>query len=499
MSLQSNDNASAGGGDLRIAIIPALYAIVVLFSFTQYGITWDESVQARYGELALRYFTSGFRDHSVNQLRDLRLYGPMFETIAAAIYKFAPAAKYEIRHLLIAITGIASVVGTGYLCKNTRVNPMLGQLFLVLNPQFYGHTFNNSKDIPMACAAVFTMLAFARVLGDDPSPWNAIPLGLSLGAAMAIRSGAIILVAIAVAAILITRRWRAFVPLAISLPIAWAVMIAFWPWAHENPILNPLIAMRIASRFPAIYPVLFEGRQILSNQLPVRYLIEMLAITTPIATLLFALIGIGRVARRLDPPGVLAGCWLIFPVVLFCILRPNVYDGIRHFLFIIPAMAVLAAIGISVLPRYAVIVAFIPLISMIRLHPYESTYYNAFVDARNFDTDYWASSYREAAMWLRAHRCPARPTRVLVAATALSRECLTHYLDPRDFFVARTVDHVAGELPREFDYYVATTRYGFANNYPNTPVTMVIGRDGVPFTVIRGACAPVGERGLARQ
>jgi hypothetical protein len=78
---------------------------------------------------------------------------------------------------------------------------------------------------------------------------------------------------------------------------------------------------------------------------------------------------------------------------------------------------------------------------------------------------------------------------VLVAATALSRECLAHYLDPREFFIARTIDrHVNGALPPDFDYYVATTRYGFSNNYPATGVASVIGRNGVPFTVIRGAC-----------
>lgn len=494
---------------VRRWIVPALYAVAVLVTFTHYGVTWDESVQSRYGALALRYFGSGFRDHAVNQFRDLRYYGPLFEMLASLFSRLAPAHPYEMRHLLIAMTGVAAVIGAGVFCRRAGSDPLAGQLLLVLNPQFYGHSFNNSKDVPLACAAVWTMVAGARLLdrngesdlaesgardaaaADPIRRWTvgAVPFGLALGGAMAIRAGAIVLVGVLLAAIALTRRWRALAPLALAVPLAWLVMVAFWPWAHQSPILHPLEAMRVASHFPVAYPVLFEGREIVSDQLPARYLVEMLALTTPIATLTLLLLGLGRVVRRLDPAGVLAACWLLLPVILFVLLRPNVYDGIRHFLFIVPAMAILGAVGLAMLPRTAVVVALLPLIAILRFHPYESAYYNALADARRFDTDYWASSYREAALWLRTNRCPGRPTRVLVAATAISRECLTYYLDPRAFAVARTVDrNVTSALPGDFDFYVATTRFGFADNYPATPVVKTIGRAGVPYTVIRGAC-----------
>jgi hypothetical protein len=490
-------------------IVPALYGAAVLFTFTHYGVTWDESVQSRYGELTLRYFASGFRDHAVNQFRDLRYYGPLFEALAALFSRLAPAHMYEIRHLFIALTGVAAVIGAGRFCRRAGADPLAGQLLLVLNPQFYGHAFNNSKDVPLACAAVWTMVAGARLLdrsaagevaeeGESDAgradslrrlAATALPFGLALGAAMAIRAGAIVLVGVMFAAVAITRRWRALVPLALGLPLAWLVMVAFWPWAHQSPILHPLEAMRVASHFPVVYPVLFEGHEIASDQLPVRYLVEMLALTTPLATLTLLVLGLGRVVRRLDPAGVLAACWFLLPVILFVLLRPNVYDGIRHFLFIVPAMAILGAAGLAILPRSAIVVTLLPLIAMLRLHPYESAYYNVLADARRFDTDYWASSYREAALWLQANRCPSRPTRVLVAATAISRECLTAYLDPRAFTVARTVDRgVAGALPADFDYYVATTRFGFANNYPCSQVVKSVGRMVVAYSVIRGGC-----------
>ena len=38
---------------------------------------------------------------------------------------------------------------------------------------------------------------------------------------------------------------------------------------------------------------------------------------------------------------------LLLVLALFAVFRPNVYDGVRHFLFILPALAVLAAFGAS--------------------------------------------------------------------------------------------------------------------------------------------------------
>ena len=49
--------------------------------------------------------------------------------------------------------------------------------------------------------------------------------------------------------------------------------------------------------------------------------------------------------------GARAGCsllliQLLLPLLLYAIKRPNVYDGLRHFLFLLPAIALCAAVGI---------------------------------------------------------------------------------------------------------------------------------------------------------
>src|SRR5438105_2949167 len=99
-----------------IWIVPAAYLLVALATFWQYGITWDEPVQSRYGQLALHYYASFGHDRSVDQFLNLRFYGPLFEMIPAAIAHFLPAWTYEIRHLCIVLAAAMAVAGAGRTC-----------------------------------------------------------------------------------------------------------------------------------------------------------------------------------------------------------------------------------------------------------------------------------------------------------------------------------------------------------------------------------------------
>jgi hypothetical protein len=543
---------------VREAIVPVGYGLAALLTFRQYGITFDESVQSLYGELTLRYFTG----HGAYTFADLKFYGPLFETIAAIVYAPFPQWKFDIRHLLIAMTAVVTIIATGRLAKRADVDPLIAQLALVMLPQFCGHSFNNSKDIPFACACVVVVWAFVRMADGDGRwrmadggdrdasairhPPSAIGragvAGVALGAALAIRPGGALFFALTAIALVPWLKWR----IAIAGAVGWIVMVALWPWAQLNPILNPIRAMREAASFSAVMPVLFEGDFVRSNMLPRRYLAEMLAITIPLPILILAILGL---FIALHPPlhrvRVLIAAWLIVPVVLFTIWRPNVYDGVRHFLFLMPFLSLSVAMAAKEITRRwprrhpepaqrgegsrdaqrpAILRSFVALrrlrmtgfftpsqddggvaqlaivavlalsiVPIVRLHPYQSTYYNELVGGTRgaslrFETDYWLSSYREAAMWLRAHACPNRPTRVLAAATQSSIGCLGYYLPRDQFIVAHTGQTgIQGALPPQYDFYVGTTRWGYAANYDATPVAHFVGRDDAVFTVIRGS------------
>jgi hypothetical protein len=105
-----------------------------------------------------------------------------------------------------------------------------------------------------------------------------------------------------------------------------------------------------------------------------------------------------------------------FPVVFFVFFRPTAYNGIRHFLFVVPPMAVLAALGLDLLwtrlARFGrvyrrlfgaalTIVLVIQCWVMIQLHPDEYVYYNILTGGVKgaqgaYELDYWGNSLLEA-------------------------------------------------------------------------------------------------------
>jgi len=515
-------------------VLLILAAVVFASIFADYGITWDESVQAAYGELVLDYFASGGEDTRCNEYFNLFYYGPLFESATAAIYGAFDGWKYEIRHAAIGVTALLTLVAVwrfGRLLGSPAVS-FYAVLSLLMMPRFIGHAFNNSKDIPFACVFAWAMFGMGRLLAGRGWRWIDVLLcGAGIGLALSVRVGALLLLALlacgVAASVLLwpdeRGRWRERpldrgFKLAAIVATAWVVMTATWPWAHAAPLSRPLIALSEMSSFTFSYPTLFAGELVRSDQLPRHYLPFYLTIVTPLAVLGLAAFGLAasiyeRVSRPREArtvPGVLVLLWLVLPLTYVVVTRPNVYDGIRHFLFVLPALALFGGLGAAwVVERLAgwrrplaatllLAALAVSLGDQIALHPYQSSYFNRLVGGvgeawRRFDTDYWASSYREAMQWIereaRAH--PGRETVVVVACNQSNRPCAESYLPAPGAGAAPAVTlHCIWEggepRPAEAHYYVAMLRYGKAAAfYPNWPVVHRIGRQGAVFSVIK--------------
>jgi hypothetical protein len=95
------------------------------------------------------------------------------------------------------------------------------------------------------------------------------------------------------------------------------------------------------------------------------------------------------------------------------------YDGFRHFLFILPPVFIFIAFVFD-LPFKAwtssttwlyaglVLALILPgVAAIVRLHPYEYAYYNSFIGGtdgafRSYETDYWLTCYKDAVQRLDA-------------------------------------------------------------------------------------------------
>lgn len=498
------------------AILIALYLAIAGLTFLDYGISWDEPLQAEYAAMVIDYYASGFEDRRYETFFNLAYYGPVFEVLPALVYERLPDWKYEIRHLFIVLAAAASFVAVMMIARKMSADPRLAAfavLALMLMPRYYGHTFLNSKDIPFAAAFSWSIYALI-LLAERPGLRTTLVAGAVTGLTLGIRVGGVLVFVIAGASMLLhawlERSGRAAAVgivrrLAAAGVLAWIVMFLVWPWAHSRPIANPMEALGSSMSFQPPIPVRFAGETLTSADLPRHYLAHMLAIVTPLPVLALAAVGfvatLRRLLRRALPLAhIMVLAWAVIPPLIQVILGSPLYNGTRHFLFVYPAAALLAGTGAIVLTtivgsRFATLGIAAALLSvvpaMVTLHPYQYVYYNEAVGglrgaAADYDADYWAASYREAAHWINSHQCSGG-TRVLIAGDRYSEPALAHFASP-GVTTSTLRSHGREVLPEAFDYYVGVRRQEMDPHYAAEPVVHRIERAGTTLAVIRGGC-----------
>ena len=359
-------------------LIFAVLAVLTAYTFTDYGVSWDEQVQDIYGHDLLHFYLTSFRDQSAFHYLNLRYYGGAFDLVAAGLNAVSPFGEYETRHLLGGIVGLVGFFGawrlTGLLAGQRAA--FIALLLLALTPLLYGHNFINPKDAPFAWALVWSMYYACRAIMELPKPSRgaAIGLGVALGLALGTRVvGVIALVYCAPSFLayaggrylalrdrkLLGRELTTFlVALWPAIPVAFVLTALFWPWVVQSPD-NLDTALTLFSHFPWKGEVLFNGHTYSSTDLPGLYLPLLLALQLPepvLAGVVVACVSGLRAARRLglgllrDRRALCYGVLLaaiIVPLLDFLLLRPAIYNGIRHFLFVVPPLVILGAIGID--------------------------------------------------------------------------------------------------------------------------------------------------------
>lgn len=507
--------------------------IIWLFIHGDYGITWDEPQNCSYGEAVRAYFFTpeSFEHFShLNFAPNAYFYGPLLSLVCAMISHATNADIFAVRHAVQGLFWVAMFFPVCALGRRIagKAGAWCAGLALLGMPTLLGHAFNNPKDPPLACAAIWLLHLSIAAANARRLNWrHVLTLGAGIGFVLLMRPGAWFLCVLPGLVPLATA-WRAFkgedqrhilrktlntLPILVAaIAFGWVLMILPWPSALHSPVIFPIRAAFYAMHFDGIYPTIFRGSIYASNELPWDYLLTYLVLTLPLPLLLLGLWGqlvLWRkaclsISKRMAVLGTVFLFW--FPMVMFIVMRPNIYDGMRHFLFILPAAAVMAgAAAADLIHRWpalhktfawpaAVLLLLSAVPAMIQMHPYESVFFNRLAGSRitlpsRYEIDYWLSSYREAALWLNGiQEKSSKPLSVAVASSDDSAlPCLTHYLAPGIRVTRITfADYTHFQLPPEIDYYVATSRLDQWRNFPINPAVHVIERDGILLTVIRG-------------
>lgn len=442
--LPLKQGTSSPGDRLFQKIFPFL-CLAVLFAMLwlsfDFGVTWDEWMQATYGKLIWRFLLSGGQNQDFMRFGDtLHLYGGFFDSITAFVYGnlFDKFPEFLARHRHATVKDLATqdIAGSGYWETRHFINAIFGfltafyaariakkidgpraaclvLLFLFFSPRFLGHSMNNPKDIPFAATYIFSLFYMIRFIDEAPvfKRSTASMLAAGLGASISMRIGGILLICyfglfLGLFWLLAkVRKQQSSTP--VLKIILWGASIAlagylagmiFWPFGMMNPVKNPWIALSKMSNFSgAEGKVLFEGHILLTSELPWYYLPKWIAMTTPLyfhAGLILLILNLRAALVKYD----LRFCFMIFFVVafpvFFVITKGSVlYDGWRHFIFIYPPLIILAALGWSLFfdavaaRRIWLTAAWIlltaaaaqPAVWMLRNHPNQTSYFNALV------------------------------------------------------------------------------------------------------------------------
>jgi len=425
-------------------------AVIAAFTFRDYGLGWDDYTHSEYGDLLLALYGSGFADQRALSFVNLYKYGGGFDMLAALIAKVLPFTLFETRRLVGAAVGLVGLAVTWRIARRLG-GPTAGLIALVLLvtcPLFYGHMFINAKDAPFATAMAVLLFGMVRALEHfpRPSPQTTALAGIGLGLAFGSRILAGIATSYGLAALLLilvsearesgikkaSARLGEFVwRLLPALVLGYLIMGLLWPWS----ILAPLNPLRAAEYFDTFFEKpwreLYAGKLYAVTDMPVGYLPRLFLVKLPEIMLLLGFAGAAGalVATTRDhvPLNRRASYLLVvlaalLPIAVAMVVHPALYNGLRHFVFVVPPFAVLGglagawifekarATGQAALAGITAIFIgglALPISDIVRLHPYQYSTFNwasggVEMAKDNYMLDYWGLAFKQAGEALRA-------------------------------------------------------------------------------------------------
>ena len=514
--------------DAEIVATGALLGVVLVVGLAtagDYALTVDEFNTDDYGPKALAWYTSGFTDRSHFEAVEFSLwyYGPWFQMLTAYVQSFDLADRVVVRHVLtflVGLAGVAALLPTARLAVG-RWAGLAAIALCLLTGYFYGSLFFTPIDVPFAAAMTWATLAIVVMTRQLVPSWRAtIIAGLLTGLAIATRTGGIITHAYLLAGLLlcvveffanhgrVTLRYllQLGARYAAAIVIAWMTAITLWPWLQiGNPFRQFKTALVHFATIPMTYEFSHWGERVWTSELPASYIPgQLLARLPEIFLLLLAVALIAAIAGgtalvrntaaqwRRDPRASLRAAGLVIarkrevlivcaavvvPIGFLVAQRATLYDGVRHVLFVIPMLAILAGYGLWVLlPRLSrapVVVAAVAgayigglIATLAVLHPLEYVAMNALVGGTrgaygNFELDYWSVAATEALRRLErrldydpAVRAADSPPSLLICIPW--REQLIDPMLKRPWIVETDPDNA--------DFIIATERWPCADN-----------------------------------
>ncbi len=502
-----------------IHILIAVNMAIGIATFSDYGESWDEARLYEYGEQSSNAYRAIFDPNIRVDFGDddLRYYGPAYFMGMSLIVHGAQNVFPQIPVIDLWHLGNFACLQFGLLCFYLLLRRFMNGIpalattaLFATQPLIWGHGFINPKDVPFmtffTASILFGVRMVERYQEDNfeiraliKNPWffvAAIALGLTISMRiLGFYAGLIVLF------------YFVFVNAHKALRLSYAyfgsaLLVSFltWPYLWSSPTENFIKGIYAMLKFQWVGQVLFNGIYHPSNQLPSEYVPRLLLMQFTEPALALFVIGCAailfpRMRQKYKGIVFLFLSWFAVPLLYILAFGMNLYDNTRQLLFIFPGAFLLVAVGLdSMFTRLkawqvqVLLLAFVLLpgaAGILKYHPYEYTYYNSFTTSRqqifrNFETDYWATSFKQASFYLN----DTAPENALVIAwgpAQLVRRYARADIQVKSFDELQGTDYAAHPY-----YLVLTTRYDMdLKFYPDIePIYSVRHNDSV-FAVVK--------------
>lgn len=378
---------------------------------------------------------------------NLPLYGQVVDNFAYALSRwFGISDIMQVRHTTNTVCGWLAILFTALmafrLADRKWLAAILTFLLFVFSPRFIGHSFNDLKDVTLLTFMAMALYYMVVFLQDFPKVKisTMVMLAVSIGLAMAVRVGGLILIAYFgwfgwVRYLMLLGKKQlgtlsagaAFARLLkygiLTCLGGYLLCILLWPYAMQKPIANVFGALSSMSAFAVSIKQVFEGSVQWSIELPWYYTPKFIFMTIPVAVMVGALIYLvtGWGKEKAFFTFMLLFCF-VFPVSWIVYTKANVYGGWRHSMFCYPTLVAMAGLGFhSLYERFKkpalqwgfgvalpLVLLTGPIYHVFANHPYQYVYFNELVGGvknayGKYELDYYYHSTRRATEWILEH------------------------------------------------------------------------------------------------
>ena len=428
-------------GGLLVALAFLAYGWIGL---GDYGATQDEPESYLAGHANVDIVAGALRGDTDFEWpwHELPAYQFVFDTARGAFARLVsplyplgvPFHGVHLLNLVLASLGIFLAWRIALAVGATPRAALLAAAALASFPKVIAHAQFNPKDMIAFVMFTATLWAVTRATRRGRAR-DFVVAGVLLGLALSSHVLSFLLLPISAVWIL----WRAGGPprrrilrVALLTAIALPSMVAFWPWLWRDPFTRLGEAYAHVSSFTVRMQVLYFGRLYAQDEIPAHYFWGSFLVSTPLLHLAGIVLGLLAALRGTGTTRLagLALLWIGFPAAAELFASSH-YDGVRHYLCIYPAFALLVGAGFDAAlqrasawraagARVALAVpallaaAFVwLLVRLWAIHPYEDAYLNEAVNAvvreraeDCFELAVWGDAYLEGTRWLHAHAPP---------------------------------------------------------------------------------------------